>query len=101
MSKTHAKPSTSALSAFLWIFTLILSVLGWVLHMFRPVILGGVPRKCRFISGSPSQRNLRLVQQLVEMGELRSIVDSEWRMEDVLKVSDLLTDAAIMLMLCW
>lgn len=86
VNMTHVKPSSDRFGAIIWIIGLIMSVLRWVTHMFRPVIIGGTPRRCAFISGTPSQRNLRLVQQLVEEGILKSIVDSEWRMEDLIEV---------------
>lgn len=98
MSKTHASPNPSIFSALLWIFGLISLVLTWQLYSIRPVLLGGVPRRCFFFSGQPNTRNLNLVQQLVEDGKLKGVVDSVWSMEDVIKVSYVLQKLDLILL---
>jgi len=62
-------------------------VITWqVVTIMWPVMLGGVPRRSLFHSGSPSKRNLEVVRALAKSGELRGVVDSVWGFDDAVKV---------------
>ena len=66
------------------------NLLNWVfwakLERFRPVILGGVPRRHRMHNAFISQEKLQRVVRMAEEGKLKVLMDSVWKMEDVLKV---------------
>lgn len=67
-----------------------LSLFSWMiqskLERFRPVILGGVPRRHRFHNAFPDQEKLQRVARMAEEGKLKVLVDSVWKMEDGMKV---------------
>lgn len=86
MSITHASLTPGALGLLSFVANVVRQVASWQMSMIWPVVLGGVPRKCFFHSGSPNARNLELVRQLVEEGKMKGVVDSMWSMEDGLKV---------------
>jgi len=88
MSATHAQITPGILGSLAFVAKVLRQVSSWGLNMIWPVALGGVPRKCFFLSGSPTARNLELVRGLVERGVITGVVDSVWGMEDGLKVSD-------------
>ncbi len=56
------------------------------LRMHRPVVLGGTRRTLLFHSGNVNQDSMQHLPDLVKNGHLRGVVDSEWAMEDALKV---------------
>ena len=56
------------------------------LRMRWPVVLGGTPRTLLFHSGNITQDSMQHLPELIQNGHLRGVVDSEWAMEDVLKV---------------
>ncbi|KIX01214.1 uncharacterized protein Z518_08939 [Rhinocladiella mackenziei CBS 650.93] len=66
------------------------SVVFWLLSIRiasrRPVILGGVPRKCLLHQGKIDRENLLKAAALIEEGKLKPVIDSVYEMEDVLKV---------------
>jgi hypothetical protein len=57
------------------------------LRMYWPTSLGGVPRKLVFHSGNVVQDSMKKLPELIETGKLRGLVDSEWAMEDAVKVT--------------
>ena len=66
------------------------SILLWVfwqkIERFRPVMLGGIPRRHRMHNAFKSQANSRRVVKIAEEGQLRVLVDSVFKMEDAIKV---------------
>lgn len=56
------------------------------LEQYRPVILGGIPRRHRMYNGMPNGKDLREVVKLAEEGKVIRLVDSVWKMEDALQV---------------
>lgn len=61
-------------------------VLSFQLKVRWPLRLGGTPRKGLFYSANINQESLQRVADLVEAGQLKGLVDSEWAMEDAIKV---------------
>lgn len=86
MSRSHRVPESGLLGTVIWFYSIISLILEWSLHGIRPVVLGGVPRRSFFHSGSIDFRDLSLVRQLVASDELKGVVDSVWDMDDVVKV---------------
>lgn len=70
----------STLSGLLY-FMLQCSIKAW-----RPTLLGGVPRRCVLISAQVDAPSMEQIQKYVDDGSLQGHVDSEWAMEDLLKV---------------
>lgn len=68
----------------------LLSILSFLitlqLRMHWPTFLGGVPRKLLFHSGEVVQDSMKKLPGLIENGQLLGLVDSEWEMEDAIKV---------------
>ncbi len=68
-----------------------LGILSWVfwekIERFRPVMLGGVPRRHRMHNAFINQARLQRVVRLADEGKVRVPIDSVWKMEDVVKVS--------------
>ncbi|EXJ91887.1 hypothetical protein A1O3_00437 [Capronia epimyces CBS 606.96] len=66
-----------------------LSVLAWALSIRiasrRPVILGGVPRKCLLHQGQINLESLGKAAGLIAEGKLKPVIDSVYEMEDVLQ----------------
>ena len=62
------------------------TVLGFQLKAKWPLSLGGTPRKGVFYSAHINQESLQKVADLVDTGQLKGLVDSEWAMEDAVKV---------------
>ena len=60
-------------------------VLGVGVRAIRPTVLGGIPRRCGFLSGKVDLKSLQKLSKLVETGEVKGIVDSVWEMEDLIK----------------
>jgi hypothetical protein len=67
-----------------------LSVLSFLvvshLRMHWPRILGGTPRTLVFHSGNVTQVSMQKLPELIRTGQLRGLIDSEWAMEDAIKV---------------
>ncbi len=67
-----------------------LSILSFLvvsqLRMHWPRILGGTPRTLMFHSGQVTQVSMQKLPELIRTGQLRGLVDSEWAMEDAIKV---------------
>ena len=65
-------------------------ILTWMIQAklegFRPVMLGGVPRRYRMHNAFPAQDNMRRTAKLAEEGNLKVLVDEVFKMEDGLKV---------------
>ena len=71
---------------------LAVSWLVWIaINRIWPVALGGVPRRGLFHSGKIDTRTMRIVEHLVQEGEVKGVVDSVWKMDDALKVRTLLS----------
>lgn len=85
ISTTHARPASSSLDAFLFFLNLLRLPLSWILTTIWPVLLGGVPRRGFFHSGTPTARHLEVSRQIAEQGHLKVVVDSVWDMDDVLE----------------
>ena len=68
----------------------LLDVIRWQLGIMiakrRPLILGGVPRKCMFHSGRIERAGLQKLVAFIEEGRMKPVVDSVYEMEEVLKV---------------
>ncbi|KIW74038.1 hypothetical protein PV04_02106 [Phialophora macrospora] len=66
-----------------------LSILSFLvishLRMYWLATLGGTPRTLMFHSGHITQASMRKLPELVQNGQLRGLVDSEWAMEDAIK----------------
>ena len=58
---------------------------GVGVRAIRPVMLGGLPRRCGFLSGKVDLKSLQKLSKLVETGEVKGLVDSVWKMEDLIK----------------
>ena len=95
MKHSHAVPDGSAVGAAMWFSAFVRLPLSWILHMIRPVVLGGIPRRCFFHSGQPTVTNLELVRQLAAGGIFKIIVDSVWDMEDALHGFDHVAEGKI------
>ncbi|KAL6243696.1 zinc ion binding [Rhinocladiella similis] len=67
-------------------FAFISELLLVQLNRFRPVFLGGTPRKCLFYSATPNNKDMKKVCDLVEAGQVKSLIDSVWKFQDVMKV---------------
>ncbi|KAK6365641.1 zinc ion binding [Exophiala oligosperma] len=67
------------------LFGLISEILLVQLNRFLPVFLGGTPRKCLFYSATPLKKDMQRVCDMVEAGQVKSLVDSVWKFEDVTK----------------
>jgi NADPH:quinone reductase-like Zn-dependent oxidoreductase len=65
------------------------SVMLW--NSFWPTILGGVNRPYVCVQGFVTLSSLEKLRDWVEKGELDIVIDSVWKMEDVLLVSNSLT----------
>jgi hypothetical protein len=65
-------------------------LLAWLipakLERFRPVILGGVPRRHRMHNAFVDQASLRRVAKMADEGKLKVLVDSVWKMAEGIKV---------------
>ncbi len=65
-------------------------LLSFLLAFYRkallPRVLGGVPRKGMFHSANINQEGFLATARLVEAGHLTGVVDSEYPMEDAVKV---------------
>lgn len=72
--------NVGALEGFFW--TLWCSFM----NAMWPRFLGGTPRKYAFLSLVPSGNSAEKLAKMVEEGKLKAVVDSEYKMEDVLKV---------------
>jgi hypothetical protein len=70
--------------------SIISFVLSFQLKARWPLRLGGTPRKGVFYSANIDQESLQKVADLVEAGKLKGLVDSEWAMEDAVKVRRIL-----------
>ena len=68
----------------------LLEVIRWRLGIMianrRPLILGGVPRKCIFHSGKIGSEGLQKLVAFIEEGRMRPVVDSVYEMDEVLEV---------------
>jgi len=64
------------------IFTTIWNILQ---AQYRPALLGGTPRKYKFLFMTPSKKNLQYLADLASQGKLTVPVDSEYALEDALK----------------
>ena len=68
----------------------VLGVVRWVLGIriaqWRPLILGGVPRKSLLHTGQIGRAGLEKLVALLEEGGMKPVVDSVIEMEEVLKV---------------
>ena len=68
----------------------VLDVIRWQLGIMiakrRPLILGGVPRKCIFHSGRIGRAGLQKLVAFIEEGRIKPVVDSVYEMDEVLKV---------------
>lgn len=68
----------------------ILNIIGWLLSITiaksRPVILGGVPRKCVFHSANMGRESLQKLATFIEEGNMKPVVDSVYDMEQVQQV---------------
>lgn len=66
------------------------SMLSWLvtgkLEAYRPVMLGGVPRRHRMHNAMVGKEQLRRVVEVAETGKLKVLLDSVWKMEDGIKV---------------
>jgi hypothetical protein len=62
------------------------ALLGFALHMYWPVMLGGTPRKYVFHSGNIDAETMAKLPALVNSGDLTGLVDSVFEMEDAIKV---------------
>ena len=60
-------------------------------NIFWPTILGGVNRPYVPVQGFVTLAGLQKLKELVEKGELDVVVDSVWKMEDILGVSTPIT----------
>ncbi|KIW20665.1 hypothetical protein PV08_01242 [Exophiala spinifera] len=67
------------------LLALLSGLLIFQLNRFRPVFLGGTPRKCIFYSATPNSKDLKRICDMVEAGQVKSLVDSVWKFEDVIK----------------
>lgn len=56
------------------------------MNLLWPRYLGGTPRWYKMVSGTPNQSSLSAVKKLSEDGTWSPVIDSEWEMEDALKV---------------
>lgn len=69
------------------------SILGFMwaqlVNILWPQYLGGTPRWYKMVSGTPNQSSLSAVKKLAEDGTWSPVIDSEWEMEDALKVCSL------------
>jgi hypothetical protein len=66
-----------------------------------PTFLCGVSRPYVCVHGFVTLANLEKLRDLVEKGQLDVIIDSVWKMEDVLLVSAVLTRNKIQSMTDW
>lgn len=57
----------------------------WFQNSWRPVWLGGTPRRYMMFSTVPQREDSMLLLKMMEDGDLRVCVDSVWEMEDVAK----------------
>ena len=56
------------------------------LERYRPLWLGGVPRKHRMMNGTPGNGGVQRAARLAEEGKLKVVLDSVWDLEDAKKV---------------
>lgn len=64
------------------------NAIGILAGLFLPRFLGGVPRRYKMLALSPSGDNAREVAKWVQDGLLKEIlIDSEYSMDDAVKVS--------------
>lgn len=72
-----------------------LSILGFALNFTLkacwPLLLGGTPRKGLFHSANITPDSIRETAALAEAGHLTGIIDTEYAMEDALKVTNFLS----------
>lgn len=78
MRITHNRPN---------LFSLVRFIFGYVLQSHWPASLGGIPRKNFLYSGNVNHETMQKLAELVEMGHVKGLVDSEWPMEDAIQVS--------------
>eukprot|EP01112_Ceratiomyxa_fruticulosa_P021248 TRINITY_DN740_c0_g1_i2.p1 TRINITY_DN740_c0_g1~~TRINITY_DN740_c0_g1_i2.p1 ORF type:complete len:387 (-),score=79.07 TRINITY_DN740_c0_g1_i2:110-1270(-) len=64
-------------------------------EMLLPTFLGGVPRTHIFASTHITKKRLLAVQQLVEEGSIKAVVDSVFQFEDALSAYDKLLDGSV------
>jgi NADPH:quinone reductase-like Zn-dependent oxidoreductase len=69
------------------IFNILSLLVSFLVRTYLPLFLGGVPRKLMFHSGNVTRDSMEPLPGLVENGNLRSLVDSEWPFEEAVKVS--------------
>ena len=78
-------------------------LLSWIipakLERYRPVMLGGIPRRHRMYNALPNGDDLRKVVKLAEEGKVIRLVDSVWKMEDALEVNMLPMEPRLQVML--
>ncbi|KAI9280975.1 chaperonin 10-like protein [Umbelopsis sp. AD052] len=55
---------------------------------FWPTLLGGVPRKYIFISGTPDYKTLQKIRELIEDGTFKGTIDSVYGMDEVIQAYD-------------
>jgi hypothetical protein len=68
------------------VFAMLRLLLGVQIRRWRPTVLGGVPRQCKFYSARVTKESLEKVHSFAAEGNMSGVIDSEWEMEDVLKV---------------
>jgi len=69
------------------IFTMLWWALSRQIRKIRPVILGGTPRRCLFHSARVDKKSLQEVREYAAAGHMIGVIDSEWEMEDLVKVN--------------
>lgn len=63
-------------------------VVPFVRNKLRPVVLGGTPRRYDLLAMMPSGEQAEVMKEWMEKGVVKEVpVDSEWAMEDAVKVS--------------
>lgn len=68
------------------ILSILYFLLSFNVRASWPVSLGGIPRRGIFHSGNVVQSSMQKLPALIEAGHIRGLVDSEWAMEDAIKV---------------
>ncbi|KAK2030766.1 NAD(P)-binding protein [Colletotrichum zoysiae] len=66
-------------------------VARWVMNTTCPTWLGGIPRQYIFFSNTPNMRDVLTLVEMVEKGELKVMLDSEFAMTDLMQAYERVT----------